>query len=107
MMLETCFGAFCASTSPKYNAEDCYLEHLLTNILWIISCVVFHEHYAQDKFLGHPVPNFQNRKITFFGLPVQDSFSVNTFMLSLLVSKIQSMLDVQTVRFSLYRVSQK
>jgi len=41
------------------------------------------------------------------GLAFQDSFSAYTFMLSLLVSKIQSMLDGQTLWISLYIVSQK
>jgi len=58
--------------------------------------MVFHEHYAQDKFLGHPMPNFQKRKISFLGY-LSKTLSVYTFMLSLLVSKIQSMLDGQTV----------
>lgn len=36
-MLETCFGAPYASTSSKYNAEDCFLQHLLTNFCGLYS----------------------------------------------------------------------
>jgi hypothetical protein len=31
-ILETCFGALCASASPKYDIEYCFLEHSLENI---------------------------------------------------------------------------
>jgi hypothetical protein len=37
MMLEIFCGAFSASTSPKYNAKDCFLKHLLTDFCGLYS----------------------------------------------------------------------
>jgi hypothetical protein len=60
-----------------------FLKHPLTNILWVIFFGLSPSVGAFHEFLGQPVLNFQNIKISFWGFSLQDSFSVFTFMLSI------------------------